>query len=244
MTPDTDMEPEDILWTINVFSRVDQLKQQEEMIRRTYGDRVKIMVFCNNPAVDPRYREDFLVRTSVNSGHHTGVRDAHNAVLPFLRDYDVVFSSHADCFFIDWRTPVEILARMRSEQKLMAQFGSLENWNTHRNQVQPYVFNDFFAMDARAWERMGEITDYCDGDEGIECTLARWIRKAIAAEDILSVPCVDVRGYGTPPPHMFRDVFGIEGNHMLRENDAGAKVAYLREKQPDVVEILEKAGLA
>lgn len=234
---------ERILWTINVYSRVDQLKQQEHMIKSCLPD-IPIMVFCNNENVMPDYREDFLETTKVNSGHHTGVRDAHNAVLPYLKDYDVIISSHADCFFMDWTTPLEIVEKMRREGKKMAQLGPLQNWNTHKNQNQPYTFNDFFVLDARIWEKMGKITDFCDDDEGIECTLARWVRHVITDDDVLVVPAKDVRGYDTPPPHMFQNVLGKPGNDMLRENNTEAKNEYLSRVQPHVFKILKEHGLA
>jgi len=229
-----------VLWTTNVFSRIEQLRQQQFMIRQKFGKDITLMTFCNNKNVDSGLLvgQDILVRTDKNLGHHNGVRDAHNHNLPYLKDFDVVISSHADCFFQNWETPLEIIREMKKRGAEFAAIQVTRSGNPHTMKEGPYIYNDFFVMDARAWERMGEIT-HCEHNEGIEPTLGRWVFKVVPEEKIYVVPARYVHAEGV---YMFADVIR-PGNQMLRENDIGHKIAWLARNQPDTVQLLGNAGL-
>ena len=227
-----------VLWAINVYDRIDQLKQQEEAIRQKYGRDIDILVFCNNTQIPhATYREDILITYGKNSGHHGGVKDAHNANLPHLKNYDIIISSHADCFFTDWNAPRVFVEKMLADGKCVLQLECRERHNTHKGIVQPYTHNDFFIMDARRWERMGEITEPCDYDEGIEIVLAKNIRRVCTEDEIIVIPC---NFQTATSPHMFENVYNE--THMVRENDTAVKLEYLKNNCPDLYEQLRKAN--
>src|SRR5574339_1307843 len=104
-----------IFWSMNVFSRGDHLKLQQDLVREHFGDKVFIYVFCNSDR-DFRHKEDLYHQTPVNSGHHNGVRDSYNETAKLLDGFDVVVSTHADCIFTDYSVVEGILQTFEREE--------------------------------------------------------------------------------------------------------------------------------
>ncbi len=76
-----------ILWAINVYSRVNNLRLQQELIRHQFGDSVDIFTFTNNTVWDDsvfNWKEDFFYKCEINAGGHTGTRDSYNYLLTLV----------------------------------------------------------------------------------------------------------------------------------------------------------------
>lgn len=223
-----------LLWHVNVYSRVDHLRQQEHMIL-THVPDVDIQVFCNKGDVNPKYREKYCDHTSVNKGHHGGVAQAFNSVMKYTGDYDYIIASHADVLLTDYDVVSAIIGEMVSSGKKLAQLCSVDGHNTHMNKTVPYVYCDLFIMKAQAWWELGEIDEKCDDERGIETTLGTRVREIMSASDILVIPARDMAL--NDPAFRFEDVY-VEGVTCLRENDMGRKMAYLKQHHPRTYETL------
>lgn len=224
-----------VLWLINVYSRVDHLKQQQHLLRLEFGDTIKILTFCNKAGTDARYKEDFYVHTDVNSGHHNGVKDSFNAVLPYLKDFDYVVCSHADVILTDYSIVADILWDMKHMGKKLAQLCSLHGHNTHMNRMVPYVYCDFFVIDARALEQIGKIEENCDNDRGIETVMGQQVRRVMSEDEMLVIPARDL---ALADPACRFEWVRKSGVTCLRENDMGRKMTYLKEHHPNTHETL------
>lgn len=112
-----------ILWTFNVYDRLDDLRDNVSLVRAVLGDSVDICIVCNCPESRKQefcdIGEDMFIWME-NSGHHNGTCDAMNAVLRVVAQYDYIISSHADSFLIDPTIVTRIVDRMESEKKAAA----------------------------------------------------------------------------------------------------------------------------
>lgn len=90
-----------ILWVVNVFDRVWDLRVQLELMRKHYGDSLKIHVYCSNSSI--RFAELADSVTCVNERDKTlGFRDAMRYTAHAGVGYDVVVSSHAKMWSTDY----------------------------------------------------------------------------------------------------------------------------------------------
>ncbi len=167
---------------MNVFSRGDHLKLQQDLVREYFGDDVFIYVFCNSNR-DFRHKEDLYLQTAVNSGHHNGVRDSYNATAELLDGFDLVVSTHADCIFTDYSVVKTILEEMEyTDLGYQYQFASLakrKGINPHRQGLGhlPRAHVDFFVCRPWLFKSIFPTSYDMDEWEGIECFMGREVEK-------------------------------------------------------------------
>src|SRR5258708_39266201 len=104
-----------VIWSINVYNRLDDLKTQIKLIRASLTKTIDISVSCNCPdelinQYEGNGEDTFL--WFPNTGHHNGTVDALNSVLEISEKYDYVVSSHADAFLTDLGILQQIIRKM------------------------------------------------------------------------------------------------------------------------------------
>jgi hypothetical protein len=219
-----------IFWSINVYSRGELLKLQQDLIREHFGDRVFIYVYCNSDS-DFRHKEDLYYQTDVNSGHHNGVRDSYNETVKHLDGYDVLISTHADCIFTDYSVVDWILNIFEQKGFDFASLVGRTGINPHRPGLgrinRAHV--DFFLCRPELFKKIFPTSYDMDAWEGIECFLGRNVREKKEGlswiENWMVIPAVEhFDNQEERPdvyvqrPYRFDDVV-YRGVSMLRDND-------------------------
>jgi hypothetical protein len=143
-----------ILWAINLYSRVNHLRLQQELIRQEFSEsELDLLTWTNHetkPDSEYKHREQMFYRHPVNRGGHDGARDSYDwiAQQPGLLDkYDYVVWSHADSMFSDYHDVRLLMEKMFWEP----QTAFLEIGNAYPGQCfygPPATFCDFFITRA------------------------------------------------------------------------------------------------
>lgn len=204
-----------IFWSMNVYSRGDLLKLQQDLIREYFGDQIHIWVYCNS-GQDFRHKESEYFVTTENSGHHNGVRDSYNETVKLLDGFDYVVSTHADCLFTDYSIVDIILETVKKQNKKFACLAADKGVNPHKPDLGmlPRAHADFFVCETELFKKMFP-TDYnMDEWEGIECFLGRTVQGLTNEDERWVIPAVE---NFEDRPHRFENILGT-GTHILRDN--------------------------
>ena len=222
-----------VLWAINIYSRVNHLRVQEELIRREYGDSVTINVYTGNELFDKfpdqnfKYKEDAFFRipddpavhgtAGGHGGSHNGDRDHYNRLLSLnhIEGYDYVIWTAADTIFTDYSSVRKMLFEM---QAVGADFMScVADSGMGRRSHGPRVHNEFFVVSVPFYRKMCPITPGFEGyaangdvNECMERGLGDAVRAANGKWHVVPGRRVDVDGEGR---------MDIEGyGHILVDN--------------------------
>lgn len=212
---------------MNVFSRGEHLKLQQDLIREHFGDKVFIYVFCNSNK-DFRHKEDLYHQTEVNSGHHNGVRDSYNETVRLLDGYDIVVSTHADCIFTDYSAVEKILDNFERAGTEFASLSKNRGINPHRAGLGhiPRAHVDFFICKTELFKSIFPTSYDMDAWEGIECFMGRRVSEELKSPHAWRVLPAKEHfdnqeerpGIYLPHPHRFDDVM-YPGVTLLRDNE-------------------------
>ena len=165
-----------------------------------------IRVFTNHPDRE-RFPDhlfssgaDSWERYHVNSGGHTGCRDAYNSFVSAAKDYDIVVWTHADFFFFDYRRVRGMLEKLWADQAAFLCLGPTHRPNPRRPKegVVPHIHNDFFAMPASFYRTVFPRYELCDGwlpdgtiTDCIEVALGKWVWEKLNQHHTTAIQNVD-----------------------------------------------------
>lgn len=231
--PTAERRPPRIFWVVNVYGRLTELRIQTRLIRRYFGDRVKIMVFTTaeqNPGSFKTAETDIFV-AAPNSGHHNGVRDSYNASVAHVTDdIDIVVTTHADCLFNDYSAVDAIIDKMLSTKKVAAATtgnkpvdGSMEN----AKYFGYYV--DFFATTRDTWRRIWPSSVKCDGGTWIEVLVAQRLHVEVGRDAVLEFAAENI---GASAVHDWCNVLENSSWWFSGAHDLTAKLAKLAGTNP------------
>ena len=244
------IEGKKILWGINVYSRVNHLRVQEELIRAHFGDKLDILLFTNHesfPEKNFRYKEDIFHRHDVNSGGHTGCRDAYNFAVPISVAYDYIIWSHADCILGDYSIVEKMLCEMKDADAVFYCLSQDRQVNPRRNHegVVPHIYNDFFIFESSFYREVFPRYDICDGwaesgliNDCIEVALGKWVAEKIGSRKHIVLP--GKLDSAVPDESIFKN----DGKaYATRGNSFEACVNFLRSNFPKYYHTAAAAGL-
>lgn len=200
-----------------------ELQIQVKRIREHFNSDVRIVVFCNNPNTTKQMHvaeADNIIAIENNSGHHGGVRDAHNSMISQdMAGFDWFVSSHADCCFTDMSIVSLILEQAENLDHTSVQLNQLNGLNVHRPSAdqERYVFHDFLAIRPAVFKSIIPINDECDVDIGIEMILARKLDSVGSFPFV--IPCVHGTLHGA---RTFMNLLGKDV-HLICDNNMDNK---------------------
>lgn len=206
------MRDKKILWAINCYSRVNHLRAQVELIRRQFGQFFDVLVYTNHldlekfPDSSYEHLTDFYHRHDVNTGGHTGCRDAYNYVLSMASGYDYIIWSHADFLIKDYSNVERWMNEMIDDGDVFMCLGQNRQQNPRKPNegIVPHIYNDFFVLESGFYQEVFPRFDVCDGwlpsgeiTDCIEVSLGKWIDEKIGDRGTLIIPCkIDKSGPG------------------------------------------------
>lgn len=216
-----------ILWCINVYSRLEDMKFLIGQVRSELG--CDVLVYCNADDPSPYHVEGVdIFLTGPNSGHHNGARDAVDAALPHLDGYDYVVSSHADNVWNDLSGSISrIIAKMEADGLGAAFMTGDAPVRGAMNDPRNFgYFGDFFLMTVEAYRRCFPILIPLDGKPRgwYEVALADFVHRGIGREKVLDIPARNDH-----QTHDFYDIMGVPGTWLLGDHDFKKKMQLLEE---------------
>jgi hypothetical protein len=98
-----------VLWVVNVFDRAWDLQVQLRLLRRHFGKRIDIHVYCSGPL--ERGVTDEIMVVGRTDDRQNGFRDALRYTAGAGMQYDVVVSSHAKAWATDYSVIESMIQR-------------------------------------------------------------------------------------------------------------------------------------
>lgn len=247
------MPKSQILWGINVYTRLNHLRLQQALIRRHLGDKVELLTFSNherNGADSLHYMEDHLHIHPVNSGAHTGCQDAYNEGLRYLRpEHEFIIWSHADCILDNYSFIEETLGEMRNEGAVFAVFEGVTRRNNPRSETfgneMPYALNDLMVFRADFYRRIfprHEVLDgFVDGvmsPYGVEVAVGKWVTESLREGEVIHAMGRKISH------HQFADKLGACQASCCMSNNFDRTVQFVRSHLDEsTIGWLEERGL-
>ena len=150
-----------MLWCMNVYSRLWHLRAQQDLLRLHFGNDLHILTFCNNVNLSDeqlKYKENTLIRCTVNDGHHRGSLHAYNAVRAMLHDirsngFDTIVWAQADTLFTDYSLAQRAIDLTKGGGCVVLMETERTHPREHWRGVMQWTYDHFFAMDVNSYEK-------------------------------------------------------------------------------------------